>query len=206
RDAIEMARVDGRNDAMGTAYLNLADALHLRGRPSEAFAIAEEGYEASVGRPRRWLSMLLAELALDCGDWDEVDPRLPASRRWVGNELLNAELRRAELALGRGDHELARRLLAGLEEGMGETAEPQYLGPYGALLAELRRREGDLDGARDAVDDALDRLEFCTEDVMRLARVTAVGVAVEADRAERARDLGDAGERRAASARARELL
>ncbi|HEX6714337.1 MAG TPA: AAA family ATPase, partial [Thermoleophilaceae bacterium] len=206
RDAIEMARVDGRADAMGTAYLNLADALHLRGMPHEAYDIAEEGYKASVGRQRRWLSMLMAELALDCGDWDDVEGYLPARRRWLGNELLNADLRRAELALGRGDHELAREQLAELEEAMGETAEPQYLGPYGALLAELRRREGDLDGAREAIDDALDRLEFCTEDVMRLARVTAVGVAVEADRAERARDLGDSAEQQASAARAGELL
>jgi DNA-binding CsgD family transcriptional regulator len=59
------------------------------------------------------------------------------------------------------------------------------------MLAELRRREGDLDAARAAVDDALDRIEFCTEDVARIARVSAAGVAVEADRAQRARDLGE---------------
>ena len=64
-------------------------------------------------------------------------------------------------------------------------------GPLGALLAELRRREGDLDAGRAAVEDALDRIEFCTEDVMRIARVSAAGVAVEADRAQRARDLGE---------------
>ncbi|HEV8152853.1 MAG TPA: response regulator transcription factor, partial [Solirubrobacteraceae bacterium] len=42
-----------------------------------------------------------------------------------------------------------------------------------------------------AVDDALDRIEFCTEDVARIARVSAAGVTVEADRAQRARDLGE---------------
>jgi DNA-binding CsgD family transcriptional regulator len=56
------------------------------------------------------------------------------------------------------------------------------------------------------VDEALDRLEFCTEDVMRLARVTAVGVAVEADRAQRANDLGDQAELGAARARGEELV
>jgi DNA-binding CsgD family transcriptional regulator len=64
-------------------------------------------------------------------------------------------------------------------------------GPLGALLAELRRREGDLDAARAAVDGALDRIEFCTEDVARIARVSAAGVTVEADRAQRARDLAE---------------
>jgi ATP/maltotriose-dependent transcriptional regulator MalT len=206
RHAIAIARAEGRLDAMGIAYLNLADALHLRGRPDEALEVALEGLELSRGRSGKWLNMLLAELALDRGDWNDVEAHLPPGERVVGNQLLNAQLRRSELALGRGEHERARELLGQLEAGMAETAEPQYLGPYGALLAELRRREGDLDGAREAVDDALDRLEFCTEDVMRLARVTAVGVAVEADRAQRARDLGDTAERRSATARARELL
>ena len=206
REAIAMARADGATDSMGTVYLNLADALHLRGLPGEALEVANEGLALSVGRPVKWLRMLLAELALDRGDWNEVESQLPPPERLVGNEQLNAQLRRAELALGRGDHERTRELLAQLEPGMSETAEPQYLGPYGALLAELRRREGDLDGARTAVDDALDRLEFCTEDVMRLARVTAVGVAVEADRAQRADDLGDQDELERAQERGGDLV
>jgi DNA-binding NarL/FixJ family response regulator len=205
-EAIEMARAEGRSDLMGIVYLNLSDALHLRGLPDEALAIAREGYEASVGRARRWLAMLLAELALDRGDWDDVEPHLPAGERLMGNELLNAQLRRAELALGRGEHERARELLEQLEPEIAATAEPQYLGPFGALLGELSRREGDLDTGRSAVDEALDRLEFCTEDVMRLARVTAVGIAVESDRAQRARDLGDKDDLRSATARGRELL
>jgi ATP/maltotriose-dependent transcriptional regulator MalT len=206
REAIAMARADGRVNALGVVYLNLADGLHLRGLPSEAFATAQEGYDASVGRTRTWLNVLLAELLLDCGDWDEVESHLPAPERMVGNERLNAHLRRAELALGRGDHGRARELLDEMQSAMAETAESQYLGPYGALLAELRRRGGDVEGAREAVDEALDRLEFCTEDVMRLARVTAVGVAVEADGAQAARDLGDTAEMRRANARARNLL
>lgn len=205
-EAIAMARADGATDSMGTVYLNLADALHLRGLSDEALAVAQEGLDASVGRPVLWLRMLQAELALDRGDWDQVEAQLPPAERMVGNLFLNVQLRRAELALGRGDHERTRDLLAQLEPGMSETAEPQYLGPYGALLAELRRREGDLDGARAAVDEALDRLEFCTEDVMRLARVTAVGVAVEADRAERADDLGDQDELERAQDRGGDLI
>ena len=206
REAIAMALADGSTDSMGTVYLNLSDGLHLRGLPDEALAVAREGLDVAVGRPVKWLRMLLAELALDRGDWDEVESQLPRAERLVGNEFLNAQLRRAELALGRGDHARTRELLVQLEPGMSETAEPQYIGPYGALLAELRRREGDLDGARGAVDEALDRLEFCTEDVMRLARVTAVGVAVEADRAQRADDLGDQDELERAQERGGDLI
>ena len=57
---------------------------------------------------------------------------------------------------------------------VGVSAEPQWIGLFGALAGELRARRGDLDGARVAVEEALDRIELCTEDVMRVARVSAV--------------------------------
>ncbi len=71
------------------------------------------------------------------------------------------------------------------------------------MLAELRRRRRDLAGARAAVTYALDRMELCTDDVMRIARVTAAGMRVEADIAERARDLREKADERDAVARAR---
>ncbi len=61
----------------------------------------------------------------------------------------------------------------------------------------------DLLGARAAVARALDRIELCTDDVMRIARVTAVGASVEADLAQRARDLREKQDERDAIARAR---
>ena len=69
--------------------------------------------------------------------------------------------------------------------------EPQFIGVLGALRAELERRGGDLDAARAVVEAALDRIEFCTEDVGASPASRAAGAAVEADAAERARDLGD---------------
>jgi len=71
------------------------------------------------------------------------------------------------------------------------------------MLGELRRRQHDLEGARGAVARALDRIELCTDDVMRIARVSAVGVSVEADIAQRARDLRERPDERGAVARAR---
>ena len=70
------------------------------------------------------------------------------------------------------------------------------------MRAELERRSGDIDAARAAVDEALDQLEYCSEDVVRIAGVAATGVRVEADAAERARDLGDAEAERVALERA----
>ena len=54
--------------------------------------------------------------------------------------------------------------------------EPQFIGVLGALRAELERRGGDLEAARAAIGRALDRIETCTDDVVRLARVAAAGV------------------------------
>ncbi len=53
------------------------------------------------------------------------------------------------------------------------------------------------------MQDALDRLEVCTDDVMGIARISCVGMRVEADRAQRARDLREPADRRDALARAR---
>src|SRR4051794_14538165 len=192
--AIEIARASDRPRELESAQVNLADALHLAGRDREALAVARDalGESPNRGGHRSWLDFTISQLLLELGEGDEAARVLPdETRRFVGNELVFGEMRRAELELGRGDHDAAAVRLARLADPVAASSEPQWHGAYGALLAELRRRQGDLDGARAAVDDALDRIEFCTEDASRLARVSAAGVTVEADRAERGRDLGD---------------
>ena len=196
REAIAAARELDRPQELASAYTNLADSLHLRGRSREALQVAQEGLvqiDAAGAYSSDWLALQAAEIAFDLGDWSTTAAGLPAhgERRYTGSMLLHVLLRHGELALARGEHDRAAAVLeraAGVAEG---SREPQVHGPLGALLAELRRREGDLDAARAAVDDALDRIEFCTEDVARIARVSAAGVAVEADRAQRSRDLGE---------------
>ncbi len=202
REAIAIARRRRRPQDAGPAYTNLADALHLAGRSHEALAVAREGL-AAVGDartgPQSWLELTEGEILFDLGDWAGATATLPPpGRRFAGNDLLHVALRRAELALGRGRHDETRALLERAEEVAVTSTQPQFLAPLGAMLAELRRRGGDLDGARAAAGEALDRIEFCTDDVMRVARLSAAGVAVEADRAQRARDLGDAEEERSA--------
>ena len=142
-------------------------------------------------RPR-WLMLLRAELAFEAGDWAMAEAALPPpGPPGDGHDLHQRRAARIELALGRGDHERARQLLDQADDVAADTREPQWIGPLGSLRAELERRGGDLEAARAAIDDALDRLEFCSEDVARMARVSATGVRVEADAAVRARDLGD---------------
>ena len=109
----------------------------------------------------------------------------------------------AELELGVGDEDAAEELLDTIAEEIAITTEPQWIGAYGALRAELHARRGELDDARRYVEQGLGRLEVCTDDAIRIARLSASAVGVEADRAQRARDLRDTAGRRDALARAR---
>ncbi|MDQ6834597.1 MAG: AAA family ATPase [Actinomycetota bacterium] len=207
RRAIELASEHEDIDSMITAYSNLADMFNVRGRTEEALATAQEGMAAT---PRRlvvshdWLTLTVSEMAFSAGDWGMAEAHLDSPpSRLAGVVLIVRHLREAELALGLGDQPRASESLNAAEPLVAVSSEPQWIGLYGALRGELLRRGRDLDGARRAVEGALDRLELCTDDVIRIAQVTAVGVRVEADRAQRARDLRERGGVRDALARVR---
>jgi len=209
RRAIAVAQAKGSLHDVGSAYINLADSLHLAGRTTEALAIIAEGLEAVAADPRSvdWFSIGASELAFHAGDWAHAAALLPAfQRRWGGAMELNLRLREAELALGRGEHAAARAALEVAERLGADSREPQYIGVLGAVRSELERRGGDLVAARAAVDEALDRIEFCSEDLSRIARVASAGVRVEADAAQQARDLGDEAAEALAVQRAELLL
>ena len=207
RHAIDLAREYDEPDTLVTAYCNLADMLMVAGRTQDGFATAREGMAEAPRRLIRafdWMAMTVSELAYNAGDWKMARADLtPPIARLSGTALIFRLTREAELSLAIGDEEIAARSLADAGPLVEVTAEPQWIGMYGALLAELRVRQRDLDGAREAVQRALDRLELCTDDVMRIARVSAIGVRAEAARAQRARDLRETGELRDALARAR---
>ncbi len=157
-------------------------------------------------REHRWLNMMLAELALERGDWDEALDRLPAGRLEHGMTQVNIDLIIAAVSLGRGELDTTRKALDEADETLADAVEPQYLAPAAAIRAELETRSGDIDAGRKAVERGLDRLQFCTEDLARLAQVAAAGVGVEADAAVAACDLGDDDAHEAAVARAERLL
>jgi ATP/maltotriose-dependent transcriptional regulator MalT len=209
RDAMARAQAEGRPEDRRAAAVNLADALHLAGRLEEAREVARQAADEAQrdGHLTPWLALTVADLAFEAGEWAEAERWMPSSeRRYAGLELANVELRRAEAALGRGEHAGIAERLERIAPLVADSGEAQFHGAFGALLAELRRRGGDLDGARDAVDAALDRIEFCTDDGLRLARVSAAGITVEADRAQRGRDLGDPEETARALAGVDDLL
>ncbi len=207
RAAMEIARERHDADGLIYAYSNLADLLNLRGCTADALAIAREGSALAprgLGRGHEWMTLTVSELALETGDWGLARSELHSVRsRPVGVLLIFRLVREADLALSEGDDVRAAASLDELEPLVASSSEPQWIGLLGSLLGELRRRGGDLIGARAAVADALDRLELCTDDVMRIARVTATGARVEADIAQRARDLRETAEERDAVARAR---
>ena len=207
RRSIEVAKADDDPDSASYAYANLADLLNLRGRTVEALETAKEGLAQIPSRMRGrsyWMALTLSELHFEVGDWDVARAHLgPPPSQLEGTLLIFRLIREADLALAEGDEDAAARCLEEAEPLVAVSTEPQWIGVLGALLGELRRRGRDLLGARDAVAQALDRLEVCTDDVMRIARATGVGVRVEADIAQRARDLREKAQERDAIARAR---
>ncbi len=209
REAIRLAAGEDMPMTMLTSYSNLSDASTIAGRLDDGRDVAQEGIAVarSLGHESRWLQLQAAELALLAGDFQAAAAAMPdRSRRSMRGTFLNDSLRRADLALGRGDHDAVADLLAETAELAAESRQPQFIGPYAVEAAELARRAGDLEAARDAIDDGLDRIELCSDDAARVAMVAAMGVRVEADAALRASDLGDAEAERLAGQRAEDLF
>jgi DNA-binding NarL/FixJ family response regulator/tetratricopeptide (TPR) repeat protein len=207
RRAIDVAVEADDLDGISVAYANLADMLGLAGRSREALGVAREGLERlprRFARRQDWLQLTVSEQAYDCGDWvaaREALARTPA--RMMGLMQIFRALCEASLELGVGDDGTAEQLLDTIAEAIAITTEPQWIGAYGSLRAELHARRGELDDARRYAEQGLGRLEVCTDDAIRIARLSAAAVAVETDRAQRARDLRDTAGRRDALARAR---
>jgi predicted ATPase/DNA-binding NarL/FixJ family response regulator len=194
RESIELATKNGLHHAQAGAYLNWADALHQSGRSAEAREIAIRGQRQLEGSDLRgrWLSCLRAEIAFALGEWKEAEAQAPPrAAMHGGTPLVNAALRHAELALGRGDVDRARALVLEARDILESAVEPQFLAVTGALHAEIGRRDDHLADARAAVEWAIDRIQFCSDDGARMALVASAGVSVEADAGERARDVGD---------------
>jgi DNA-binding CsgD family transcriptional regulator len=93
-----------------------------------------------------------------------------------------------------------------MDRAVAGMTEPQFVGPYGVMRAELARRNGDIDRARMAIDDTIDRIEYCSDDVARITAAAATGVRVEGDAGELARDRRDTDAADYALGRANALL
>ena len=195
RESLALAREEDLPMEQGGAWINIADVLNLAGRTDEALAVARQGLEAGLEQPWRtadWLRLAISDYSFQSGDWDEAEAAIPGqSRRHTGGTFVYWQLCRAQLALARGNVGLAGEAIAALREATAGSTEPQFIGPYGALTAELARRAGDIHSARAAVDEALDRIEYCSEDLVRIAALATAGLRVEGDAGQLARDRRD---------------
>ena len=146
-------------------------------------------------RAQAWLALLIAQQAFDAGDWEAADEAMRRRRRAPARlGRRGSSTPACATPSSRWPATSARPRAAHLERAAElavDSREPQYLGVLGALQAELAAREGDVEAARAAVDDALDRIEFCSDDALRMAMVSSAGLAAEAGAAQHARDLGD---------------
>jgi ATP/maltotriose-dependent transcriptional regulator MalT len=202
--AIDLARADDDLDNLGYAYSNLADLLFLAGRTREALKTAREGLESippRVVRLHDWLMLTVAHMAYEVGDWDLMRAHLEPPAGLLDRGSIFRSLVEAEIALGEGRDDDAARRIEEVEPLVESSTEPQWIGWFGALEGELHRRRYDLLAGRAAVEHALGRLEVCTDDVMRIARASAVGARVEADIVRRAKDLRERAEERDAMTR-----
>lgn len=215
-ESIAIAERTGLSEDLAVAYTNYADSLHVAGQTRRARELVEEGLarirervvsQGGSVRSFRFIRLNLAEMHFELGDWDLADAALEEAGTAVqGTSLAHARLRWTQLALARGLTDGVGEAIEEARDILSDALEPQYIGLLATLCAEHRIRAGDLDAAREAIDAGLDRIQFCSEDGTRIALIASGGLAVEAEVAERARDVGDGDRERAAVARADRFL
>jgi DNA-binding CsgD family transcriptional regulator/tetratricopeptide (TPR) repeat protein len=179
------------------AYANLGEALEQEGRIEEAVELGIEG--AELVRPlgqRNWEAYILGQVAsqlVRLGRLDEAEELVATGLRTHIEGIDTAILKSvaSEINLLRGDLEAAETELQHAVRAAGPTTDwaiRAMLADRHALVAVL---SGDPDRAVGIVDEAI-RSMHSGEYVFYTARIYALGVRAHADRAERARALGDA--------------
>ena len=150
--------------ADGEAALELAVAVHdpvaeaellnTLGMARAALETAQEGLRATPRyhvRAHDWSAVVVSQMAFEAGDWGLAARSLsPSPSSKAGTLFLYRQLCEVYQALGRGDDETAQRCLEAVGELARASAEPQWIGAHGAVLAEFRARPADLDGAQAA--------------------------------------------------------
>ncbi len=174
-------------------HVYYSDALTALGRLSDAAQVACDGLalarrlgiERGVGNV---LAGNAAEALLGLGDWTAAENVLAEALRSGGHFWsFVPHLRRAQLAIGRGESDCARRHL---EAASQAAVEPEAAQDYYSLVAELALWEGDPEAAAVAVDSGR-AADAGSAPPPFVARLCALGLRAEADRIQVAAARGD---------------
>ena len=189
--ARRLAKQAGDVVALLRAITNHSDALLAAGRLEQAATVALDGIQQArrLGMTRAFgptLARNATEALIALGRWDQAE-RVSHEGLDIASPdaILSSSLARATLELGRGQLDDAEARLRAVRRRLpAPVSEAQLASPLFAGLAELALLRGDLRQAKQLVAEAVPLVEASPR---YAAPVYALGVRVEADRAELAR-------------------
>lgn len=184
-----LSREEGAIDDLLRTFANAGSCLHRAGRYPEALEQAQSAIDlaAELGLASWMMAMRgnAAEALFDMGRWAEssalLEQELPATGASVSVYMESGVL--ARLAIGRGEFTEAARQLdrsAMLED---RAVDPQFIGPYFSITADLARWLGRRDEALEKVRIGLERLAG-SEDLFYFDPLREMGIALVGDVAE----------------------
>jgi tetratricopeptide (TPR) repeat protein len=190
--AQRLAQEAGEVIVMLRATLNRSDVLLVAGRLHEAATVALDGLHQvrRLGLARHFQPILTGnatEALLALGRWDQAEQVSRQALETAPSDAVSVHLllARAALELGRGDLDAAEaRLQAARRALPSPIVDAQRAGPLFCGLAELALWRGHLDEAKELVAEAVPLVEA---NPRYAAPIYALGLRVEADRAELAR-------------------
>ncbi|MEN3280248.1 MAG: hypothetical protein V7607_1388 [Solirubrobacteraceae bacterium] len=213
--ALRIADELGATEEIGRAYVNTTHVLDELGRIDEAVVYAEECRD----RMRRWgigremgdfLTSDTADRLRRLGRWDEAERacREVLEQPVSGVTALVLHHAVGALAAERGDFADAERHLLHAAEIGRRDRSPQREAPTVAALGALRLWQGRLEEAREVLAEGLRDVadDVFAGAVFKFAGIYSAAARAEADRAARARALGERETVACAEGRAQEML
>jgi DNA-binding CsgD family transcriptional regulator/tetratricopeptide (TPR) repeat protein len=190
--AQRLAQEAGEVIVMLRAILNRSDVLRVSGRLEQAATVALGGLDEvrRLGLARHFQPILTGnatEALLALGRWDQAEQVSRQALETALSDVTSAHLllARATLELGLGDLDAAEARLRAVRRVLpSPIADAQRAGPLFGGLAEVALWRGDLDQAKQLVAEAV---PLVAANLRYAAPLYALGVRVEADRAELAR-------------------
>ncbi|HEX9122675.1 MAG TPA: AAA family ATPase [Actinomycetota bacterium] len=199
REALRRALELGLGEETAVAYNNLAYALWAWEGPSAASAVWADMTEFCEVRGfttmAMWAEGGALEALFDLGDWDRVLRIAGDMLEWeqahgatrVGTVAL---IYRSWVFLRRGELEPVAATAEGLLARARDIQYAEYLAPSLLVVAELRYRQGDLEGSAGLLDEFLEATED-QPDYRRMFLPVAVRVLIRIGQVGRAEELVD---------------